>query len=67
MSLTEAEIYLFTVAIEEIKEKFDLQLEKTQELLERVECIDNSLDEIKDKDEILETIREFQRQFLRRI
>lgn len=67
MSLTEAEIYLFTVAIEEIKEKFDLQLEKTQELLERIECIDNSLDEIKDKDEILETIREFQRQFLRRI
>lgn len=67
MSLTEAEIYLFTVAIEEIKEKFDLQLEKTQELLERFECIDNSLDEIKDKDEILETIREFQRQFLRRI
>ncbi|MCZ6775845.1 MAG: hypothetical protein O7D34_05255 [Ignavibacteria bacterium] len=58
--MKEAEVQLFIVAVEEIKDKFDLQLEKTQELLERVECIDNTLNDWesnKDIPEILEGVK----------
>ena len=49
-----------------IVEAIEDNTERVQELLERLECIDNSLDEMRDKDPILEAIRELQRQFLRR-
>lgn len=52
--------------LEQVVDLLELNGEKTQELLERVECIDNTLDDMKGDETILLGLQEFQRQFLRR-
>ena len=42
--------------ISRVVDATELNTEKLQELLERVECIDNSLDDIKDNDDIPEIL-----------
>jgi hypothetical protein len=49
-----------------IVEALEVNTEKVQELLERVECIDNTLDDIKDEDCQAETLKG-QNEIIRRL